>query len=106
LRSCQGTHRGIGSVESPPVDRFSPGLQFRGQFIAEAIAMQARKCHLTEVFGLVVGRRVRARLFVRTNLWSGSVMVLVSRFKLTVLQTNYSVVSIGQSQLTQAARTY
>lgn len=68
--------------------------------------MEARKCHLTEVFGLEVGRRVRASLFVRTKLWSGLVMVLVSRFELTVPQTKYSVLSIGQSELTEAARTF
>ena len=49
---------------------------------------------------------MRASLFVRTKLWSGLVMVLVSRFELTVPQTKYSVLSIGQSELTEATRTF
>lgn len=68
--------------------------------------MGARKCHLTKVFGLEVGRRLWASLFVRTKLWSGLVMMLVSRFELTVPQIKYFVVSIRQSELTEAARTF
>lgn len=49
---------------------------------------------------------MRASLFVRAKLWSGLVIVLVSRFELTVPQIKYSVVSIGQSELTEAARTF